>query len=333
MARSREEEGRRRGRNRLAKSLVLGGAAVGIPALLNLWLSRRAHDLTGASWGSGDRHAWACGDVVFQHVGEGPPVVLLHAFGPGHDSSEWRLAAEVLAPRFEIFAPDLPGWGLSDQIDEPLDAELLLRWLRGFLADRVRRPAVLVAAGLPAAYAIRIAVEQPEAISALALVAPLGLDDHAGGPELRDRIVHRLLRLPVLGTAALHLVTSRKAIANYLRREIFASPDLVDDALVDLHYFNSHRPGAQRSLAAYTNGFLDHDVRSLLGEISVPTWIAWGRLAANPPVEAADRWLSRIPRAELEIFEQAGVLPHAESPGEFGRKLEAFLLDRLAPPK
>lgn len=331
MARSREEEVRRRNRNRFAKGLVLGGAAVGIPALLNFWVSRRTGNLTGATWGTGDRHRWAHGDIAFQNLGEGRPLVLLHAFGPGHSSAEWRRVAEELAPRFEIYAPDLPGWGRSDVIDARHDAELHLAWLRDFLGERVRRPAVLVAAGLSAAYAVQLAVDQPEAVDALALVAPLGLDHHGRGPELGDTVMHGLLRLPILGTSAINVVTSRAAIASYLSKEVFASADLVDEALVDLHYLNSHRPGAQRSLVAYTSGYLDHDIEKLLGRISVPTWIAWGRQARNPPVEAADRWLTRIPRAELEIFERAGVLPHAESPGEFGRKLEAYLLDSAYP--
>ena len=301
---------------------------MGVPAAFNTLVARRASRLLDATWGSGDVYTWHLADVAYQHLGEGPPMVLLHAFGPGHGSSEWRRAAEELAPNFEIFAPDLPGWGQSDAVTGALGSGLYLQWLRDFLAEVVAAPAVIVAAGLPAAYAVQVAVEQPERVAALALVVPLGLDHHAGGPETRDVLLQGFLRLPVLGTSALNIFTSRASIATYLRRDVFACPELVDDALLDLHYLNSHRPGAQRTLAAYLGGFLDHDAAPLLDRISVPTWIAWGRRASSPPVEAADRWVSRVAGAELEVFEQAGLLPHMESPGEFGRKLEAFLFDR-----
>ena len=125
--------------------------------------------------------------------------------------------------------------------------------------------AVLVAAGLPAAYAVQLGVDQPELVRALALVVPLGMELHGDEPDLKDAVVHRLLRLPVLGTSALNLFTSRSGITSYLRREVYASPALVDDALVEEHYRNSHLPGAHAALAAYLAGYLNHGVRDALG--------------------------------------------------------------------
>jgi pimeloyl-ACP methyl ester carboxylesterase len=135
------------------------------------------------------------------------------------------------------------------------------------------------------------------------------------------------LRLPIRGTSALNVFTSRSGIASYLRREVYAAPALVDENLVDLHYLNSHRQGAQAALAAYVSGYLNFSVREVVGRLKVPTWLAWGRRAVQPPVEDADHWLKRIPTAELEIFERAGLLPHTETPGEFARKLQRFVLD------
>ena len=333
MAQSSEEELRRKRRRRLAQGLFVGGAAVGLPALLNSLVARRARNLPGMTWGSGDQYRWCHGDITYQRLGEGPALVLLHAFGPGHSSAEWRRAAEELAPSFEIFAPDLPGWGQSSTVDAGFDNELYIQLLRDFLEhvvarDAPGRQAVLVAAGLNAAYAVQTAIDQPSRVAALALVAPLGMELYGDEPDIKDAVMHRMLRLPILGTSALNVFTSRANIAGYLRRDVFGAAELVDDTLVDLHYLNSHRPGAQDALAAYVSGYLNHGVRELLPRVSVPTWIAWGRRAVSPPVEAADLWISRLPDADLEVFEQAGVLPHAESPGEFGRKLEGFLAER-----
>lgn len=310
----------------------MGGAAVGVPALLNSLVARRAQNLPDVAWGTGDRYRWQHGDVAYQRLGDGPPLVLLHTFGPGHSSAEWRQAAEELAPSFEVFALDLPGWGQSAAAGFDLDSELYLQLLKDFLIHVVGkhhpgRRAVLVAAGLSAAYAVQTAVDLPSDIAALALICPTGTELYADEPDLKDAVIHRMLRLPVLGTSALNIFTSRAGIGTYLRRDVFGAAELVDDALVDQHYFNSHRSGAQQALAAYVSGYLNHGVRDALTKVRVPVWIAWGRRAVSPPVEAADLWLTRLPRADLEVFEQAGILPHAESPGEFGRKLEAFLGD------
>ncbi|MEM1179116.1 MAG: alpha/beta fold hydrolase [Acidobacteriota bacterium] len=333
MARSPAEEQRRRRRKRLIQGLVLGGAAVGVPALINLAVARRARDVPDAVWGSRDTYRYDSGvhrgEVAYQRLGRGEPVLLLHAFGAGHSSAEWRRAAEELAASHEVYAPDLPGWGHSDACFGPIDPAFYIDWLKDYCVEVIGRPTAVVAAGLPAAYALHLAVREPKLVRALGLVVPSGLEAYGRDPEARDVVMHGLLRSPVLGTSALNIFTSRSAIASYLRREVYAAGDLVDDALVDLHYTNSHRPGCQRALAAYVSGLLNHSVKKLLDRVQQPIWIAWGRKATGAGVEAADLWLLRLRQAELEIFEQAGVLPHAESPEEFSRKLERFLLEAL----
>ena len=102
----------------------------------------------------------------------------------------------------------------------------------------------MVAAGLAAAYAVQIAVDEPEAIAALGLVVPLGIESHGDEPDFKDAMVHRLLRLPVVGTSALNLYTSRSAIDHHLL-EAYAVEERVDAALVEHHYRSSHQPGAR----------------------------------------------------------------------------------------
>src|SRR5262245_42182497 len=43
--------------------------------------------------------------------GNGPPVVLIHGYA--ESSRMWKPLARVLAPRFSVIAPDLPGFGES----------------------------------------------------------------------------------------------------------------------------------------------------------------------------------------------------------------------------
>ena len=326
MAERREETLRRRRRMRLIKGLAMGSAAIGLPALANLLVSRRARRLPTARWGSGHRYAWRHGEVVFQRLGEGDtPIVLLHAFGPGHSAGEWRKVAEQLAQRHRILAPDLLGWGQSEHPDVAYDGELYIRLLRDFLEDVVGKKTVVVAAGLSAAYAVQLAVDRPDLIRAVGLVVPFGIGHGEDEPDIKDAIVHRLLRLPILGTAALNLYTSRSGIAGYLRREAFANESLVDDRLIAEHYRTSHLPGAHHALAAYVSGYLNHRVRAVLASLEQPVWLAWGRDAAGPPVATADLWLQRLPHAELDVFERCGALPHAESPEELVHKLRLFL--------
>jgi pimeloyl-ACP methyl ester carboxylesterase len=262
--------------------------------------------------------------MAFQRLGQGAPVVCLHSFGPGHDSEEWRGVAERLAKRFEVFVPDLIGWGRSEKPNRSYDGEFYIDQITDFLEDVVDSRTVVLAAGLSAAYAVQIALDRPQRIGALGLVVPSGIALSGEEPDVKDALVNRMLRLPVLGASALNLYTSRSAIAGHLRRDHYAA-DRVDAARIEHHYQSSHQPGSHLALAAFLSGYLNHRVDENLTLLEPPTWIAWGRQATMPPVEVADLWLARIENAELEVFEEAGNLPHTEVPARFHKPLESFL--------
>jgi pimeloyl-ACP methyl ester carboxylesterase len=170
-----------RGRRRLVRGVALAGAALAAPAVAHALIQRRLRAPEAPGWGRTHRYSGHFGSVVFQELGAGPPVVLLHAFGPGFDACQWRAAAEALAPRFRVLAPDLPGWGRSAPLEPRPRAYLAC--LADFLAGVVWGRAALVAAGHAAPYAIHLAEERSALVRGLALVAPLGLPTGGGRAE------------------------------------------------------------------------------------------------------------------------------------------------------
>ncbi len=317
-------EDARHGRRRLLRTAFLVTAALALPALASSLVRRRARPLPVVPWGRSHRYAWDLGAVAFQELGFGRPLVLLHSFGPGHDSSQWLRAAERLAPAHRVYVPDLLGWGRSDKPPLLYTQDLYLDLLEDFLAEVVREPAVLVAAGATAGYALQVAADRPGLVRGLGLVAPLGLERAAEGPP-PPALLRAILPLPIVGTAALDLATSRGALARHLRREVYAAPERVDAALVDHHWLAAHLPGARYALEAHLCGRLERRAGSLLPRLDRPLWLAWGRASRRPPVEAADLWLHRVPGAELEVFSSSAALPHAEEPAAFAAALGRWI--------
>jgi pimeloyl-ACP methyl ester carboxylesterase len=326
--RGQKERRRRKGR-RWLPGLLLGGAAIGLPIVAHAWIARRARPPRAPSWGRAHRYAGRFGEIAFQQLGAGEPLLLLHSFGPGHDAAEWRAAAELLAGHFAVYVPDLPGWSRSapPRVYRPA---AYVAALEDFLAGVVPEPAVVVAAGLPAAYSLEVAAARPHLVRALALVVPEGLEPFPPGrpglPRTATALLRRLAPLPLLGVTALDLLTSRPALTEHLRRQVYAAPERVDAGLVEHHYRASHRWEARRALAAYLSGSL-HPAPATLPAPEQPVWIAWGRRAVHPPVENADLWLHKLPHAEIEVLERCGSLPHAEAPAVFCRALARFLSD------
>ncbi|HZF10070.1 MAG TPA: hypothetical protein VFE33_14870 [Thermoanaerobaculia bacterium] len=320
----RDRRDRRQGR--WLGGLLLGSAAVGLPVAAHAWITRRARPPRAPSWGRAHRYAGRHGEIAFQQLGTGAPLLLLHSFGPGHDAAEWRAAAELLAGYHAVYVPDLPGWSRSapPRVYRP---GAYVTALEDFLGGVVREPAVVVAAGLPAAYALEMAAARPYLVRALALVCPQGLEPLPGSSASAwtgTALLRRLAPLPLVGITALDLLTSRQALAEHLRQEVYAAPEKVDAGLVDHHYRASHRREARKALAAYLTGSL-RPANGSLPTPDQPVWIAWGRKSVQPPVENADLWLHKFPEAHLEIFERCGSLPHAETPAAFCRAFDRFL--------
>ncbi len=330
MARSATQESRRLIRRRLTNGLLVGGVALGAPALVNAIVARRASRLPQPRWGDASQVEIKGRQIAVVRLEPSrpsgkPPVVLLHTFGPGHSGLLWRQVAERLAHDHECFVPDWPGWGESERKRQRHDAALCIEVLDGLLSELPDRPAVLVAPHRTAAYAVEAALARPDAVAALALVGPLGI----GGEVTRepgDPVLHSLLRAPVLGKSALNVVISERALENHLRRETLFGPEGVGSSAVQELYRASHLPGASHALIDSLCGQLGHRLPAGFGaDVRQPVWLAWGRQATNPPIEAADLWLQELPNAQLDILDGCRNLPHFERSAAFVAALTAFL--------
>lgn len=122
------------------------------------------------SWTRVDGERWYARISAEPHHRGACPVVLVHGFGIS--SSYFVPTAERLAPRFEVYAPDLPGHGKSDTPPEPLDivglAEALRRWLLVMCLERVS----LIANSMGCQVAVELAARYPELVDRLVLIGP-----------------------------------------------------------------------------------------------------------------------------------------------------------------
>ncbi len=127
-------------------------------------------------------------DLFVQVTGQGPAVVLLHGFPFGGRS--FAPLQELLARSFQVFVPDLAGFGRSaDVVGDlriPAQATRIHRWMRG---RRIQR-AVLLGQGVGGSIAARLKVRYPDWGQGLVLL---------GGP---DAVLPRgleFLRVPLIG--------------------------------------------------------------------------------------------------------------------------------------
>jgi pimeloyl-ACP methyl ester carboxylesterase len=106
-----------------------------------------------------------------REVGAGPGVVCLHS--NASSSAQWRGLMDHLAPTHRVLAPDLYGAGKSP--DWHSDSVISLADEAAFLEPVLQRagaPFILIAHSHGAAVALRIAVQNPGSVRAMALYEP-----------------------------------------------------------------------------------------------------------------------------------------------------------------
>ncbi|MFN2432402.1 MAG: alpha/beta fold hydrolase [Gemmatimonadota bacterium] len=307
------------------KRLLAGAAAVGIPAALNARIASSTSRLESRLPAERRYYPWDQGYVFYAVRGEGPPLVLVHGVYPGASSHEWRDVLESLSASHRVYALDLLGFGLSDRPRITYDPPLYESLLGDFLQDVVEAPAALCASSLSAAFAAHAAFQRGRAVSRLALVSPTGIYDWDEPPGVANFLVHRALCLPVLGLSGYYALTSRAGLARYLRERLYHDPATLTDERLETHYEVAHQAGASFAPAAFLAGLLNEPLDGILGELSQPVLLVWGRHSRMAPLGNAGGFLALNPASDLEILESSGALPQVEEPARFSELLLAWL--------
>jgi 2-hydroxy-6-oxonona-2,4-dienedioate hydrolase len=130
-------------------------------------------------------------------VDEKIPMVLVH--GMGLSSRSMKPTIRELGADWPVFAPDLPGFGMSDDPTEVLDvtglALALRRWMLSNNLDRV----TVIGSSLGCQVAVDLAAGYPELVERLVLAGP-AIDPEARDPTARftRRLKDALKESPVL---------------------------------------------------------------------------------------------------------------------------------------
>ncbi|MGQ0703713.1 MAG: alpha/beta fold hydrolase, partial [Gemmatimonadales bacterium] len=106
-------------------------------------------------------------------------LVLLHGYG--ESLTTWRAVFDRLAERHRVVALDLPGFGESDKPDSSYALPAITQRLGRFLDRWTEGPVVLVGHSMGGELAAQLALDRPDRVRLLVLIAPAGYRVGLGG--------------------------------------------------------------------------------------------------------------------------------------------------------
>ncbi len=237
--------------------------------------------------------------------GGGEPLLVLH----GASGASWLPSIERLAGRFDVIAPEHPGFGKSDTPDWLDTVHDLAYFYLDLLAELNLRQVHLVGLSFGGWIAAELAVRSTQRLASLTLAGAAGL--HLDGIERIDPfLLSEEQRLRAF------FFDPRKA-DEFVARAL--TPDMEDAAL---------RNRTTIARLTWQPRSHDPDLHKWLHRIDVPTLLIWGDHDRLFPVAYARRYQQLIPGARLAVIPQCGHVPQIEKPDAFAAEIESFLARR-----
>ena len=272
----------------------------------------RAHSLFVASGGL----RWHV-----QRFGTGPPMLLLH--GTGAATHSWRDLAPLLARKFTIIAPDLPGHGFTTGrprggMTMPAMARAVAKLLRGMEIS----PQAIVGHSAGAAIAVRMALDglaKPRAIVGLdAALLPF--------PGLAAKLFPALAKLlfvnPFAPSLFARMARSKGETEHFLAR---STGSRIDAAGVDFYERllgnSEHVAGAITMMAEWDLEALKRDLPTL----DTRLLLIHGAGDKAIPIDKAREAAGLVKDAKLIAIPALGHLAHEEDPGTVAKLILEFL--------
>lgn len=309
----------------LTTSLVIGGVVGGL-TIFNKLTESMAGELDTVLTGEERRYPWKDGDMFYQVKGDrnAKPLLLIHGFGPGASSYEWRKNADALAAQFRVYAIDLLGFGLSDRPAIDYTAETFADLIGDFVKEVIGKPTIVVAHGLTCAYVIADAFRRPQLFERLVLLTPPPtiLEETLTSPL---NVAAKLaLRLPIIGQFVYNLLTTRQAIRVYYDAQGFHNPGLISDELVEYVFTSAHQENSRFAQASFLSNFLNMDVHEPFARLQAPVTAIWGREGLLTPSEASAAFKRANSKVDVRIFDKASNQVQDEQPTAFNNLLKEF---------
>ncbi len=197
--------------------------------------------------------------------GNGRTLVFIHGSGPGASGySNFKLNAPVLAGAgYRVLVPDLPGFGYSSKPDDiDYTTDFFVTHLIGLLDAIGVEQCALVGNSLGGAVCMRAALDHPERVEKLVLMAPGGIEE-----------LDTYMAMPAMARMIANFTSGaldRDGLRQILRTLVF-DPAVVTDALVNERY-----AVAQTQPPAVLGRMRIPNMEAELDRINCPVLAFWG---------------------------------------------------------
>jgi pimeloyl-ACP methyl ester carboxylesterase len=236
-------------------------------------------------------------------AGSGTPLLLLH-----HDigTLERLPFYDALARQFTVLIPSHPGYDKSERpawMRNVRDVAAVHQWL---LAQRGLTDVSVVGLGFGGWIAAEMATMAPRAFKKLVLVGAMGIKPERG--EIADQALVSYIDYVRLG---------------FSDQSVYDRLFGAETPVKTLEQWDLNREMTFR--IAWKPYMYNASLPHLLGGVTTPTLVVWGKKDRVVPLECGERYVKALPQARLEVIEGAGHFVEMEKPDELAKLVGGFM--------
>lgn len=245
------------------------------------------------------------GDINVNYFLMGSPesdeaVVMLHGWGANIEL--FKNAAEPIATKYLVAAPDMPGFGETPEPPFPWQVDDYTDFVVEFIKNLGLKKVILLGHSFGGRVIIKLVTRDnlPFTVSRIILVDAAGIRPEKTPEQER-----------------------KEKIMKIGKKLLSATPKLVEkmQSMVGSADYKAASPLMKKVLINVVNEDLSH----LLPKISAETLLIWGTLDTATPIKDAEMMESLIPDAGLARIEGVGHFSFLENPIVFDAIIESYL--------
>jgi pimeloyl-ACP methyl ester carboxylesterase len=246
---------------------------------------------------------------------DGPVLLLLHGFGASKDAM-MELSAPFAKRGWHTIAPDLPGFGAHPYHQgEHHDGAFYARSVDSFMTAMGIKHATMVGSSMGAAIACELAIEFPQRVDGLIMLAPAGVE----APVVND-----FMRRVADGANPLDIASSEDF--DRVMNLVFVRPPAVPAPFrrwfADMAI--ARRPQTLLIVEAI-KPFLSDGLRGRMGAVGAPTLVVFGTADAVTDPSMLSVFASEMPQGRTALIPGAGHVVFGDDFAGTVRAMREFL--------
>jgi len=232
---------------------------------------------------------------------KGKSIVFIH--GLGANIFTFRYSIQELSKYHKVYALDLKGHGYSERM---LNSDYTLieqaRVLLDFIIKKKIRKVIAIGHSMGGEIVLLAYNLCPDKFEKLILIDGLGFKN-------RFRFILALVNHQIINIVYYKFFIKRPNFIKILRtliyNNLFINEDIIVNYLTPFKIKNSNKVYL-KILKGFMNGLNKYDIKNLLGKISIPALIIWGKNDKWINVNSAYGFNNYIKNSSLEIIKKAG---------------------------